>query len=366
MTTTTPPVAGPLTGLFAPTTIAGLLLPNALVMAPMTRSHSPNGVPTAENAAYYRRRAAGGIGLIVTEGTLVDHPSAGHEIDIPRMKRAAAAGWESVVRGVHAEGSAIFSQLWHVGSRRESVDGQPAWTPSGIDEHGTPNSHAMTVAEIDRILTAFGEAGRLAYEIGFDGVEIHAAHGYLLDEFLWPATNRRTDRYGGSPANRSRLVAEIIAEMRSTTSPDFPIGVRYSQFKERAFTARLADTPAELAEVLTPLVQAGASLFHASQRRFAEPAFAGSPLNLAGWTKKITGLPAITVGSVGLTGDALRGDATDPHSLAALADRLVAGEFDLAAVGRPLLGNPEWAAAIRTGDLDSVVDYVKEHEDIYR
>lgn len=375
MTTTTPAISRPSTerptgtspvaDLFAPASVAGLALPNSWVMAPMTRSHSPGGIPTAANADYYRRRAAGGVGLIVTEGTLIDHPSAGHETDVPRMSRAAAAGWSSVVRGVHAEGSAIVAQLWHVGSRRGSPDGYPAWTPSGVDEHGVPNSHPMTTADVALLVDAFADAGRIAYEVGFDGVEIHAAHGYLLDEFLWPATNHRTDQYGGTRVNRSRFVAEIIGAIRAGTSPDFPIGVRYSQFKERAFEARLADTPDELAEVLAPLVDAGANLFHASQRRFWEPAFAGSPLNLAGWTRKLTGLPAITVGSVGLTGDALSGDRTDPRSLAAVAARHAAGEFDLVAVGRPLLGNPDWVRSVQTGDLAAITDYTKEHEDRY-
>lgn len=352
--------------LFAPTTVGRLTLRNAFVMAPMTRSHSPGGVPTAENAAYYRRRAAGGVGLIVTEGILIDHRSAGHEPDIPRLTDEAAGGWRRVVDAVHAEGSAIVAQLWHMGSQRESPDGYPAWTPSGVDEHGHPNSHAVSADEIGLLVETYARAARIAHAVGFDGVEVHAAHGYLLDEFLWAATNRRTDRYGGNRRNRSRLVAEIIAAIRAATTPTFPIVVRFSQFKERAFDVRLAETPDELAEVLGPLVEAGADMVHASQRRFWEPAFDGSPLNLAGWAKRLTGLPSITVGSVGLTGSASSAETgAGQRSVAALAARHENAEFDLIAVGRVLLGNPEWVRLVEARRVADIIDYTKEHEHHY-
>ena len=360
MTASAPTVTGAPVGtdsLYAPTSVAGLNLPNAFVMAPMTRSHSPGGIPTAENAAYYRRRAAGGVGLIVTEGILVDHPSAGHEPDIPRLTERAAAGWRGVVDAVHAEHASIVAQLWHMGSQRESLDGVAAWTPSGVDEHGRVSSHAVTADEIAVLVTAYADAARLALAAGFDGVEVHAAHGYLLDEFLWAATNRRTDRYGGSRRRRVRLVAEIVGAIRAATGPTFRMVVRFSQFKERAFEAGLADTPDALAEILEPLADAGADMLHASQRRFWEPAFAGSTLNLAGWAKRLTGLPAITVGSVGLTGSADR--------LGELGERHAAGEYDLVAVGRALLGNPEWVARVAAGRFADIVDYTKAHEHHY-
>lgn len=359
------PIAPVMTGLFEPKNVAGLSLPNSFVMAPMTRSNSPHGIPTAENAAYYRRRAAGGIGLILTEGVLVGHPSAGHETAVPRMVPDAADGWRAIVSEVHAEGAAIMAQLWHVGSRRESPDGYPAWTPSGIDEHGRVNSYAMTIADIDTLVTAYADAARVAYAVGFDGVEIHAAHGYLVDEFLWAATNRREDCYGGSRRNRVRFAAEIVAAVRGATSPDFPIGVRFSQFKERAFAARLAENPSELNEILQPLLHAGATLLHASGRRFWDAEFDGSPLNLAGWAKRLTGLPTITVGSIGLQRSVSHGGAEHPQSLEALAARHAADEFDLVALGRILLGNPEWARLVREGRSHNIVDYAKDHEQTY-
>ncbi len=211
----------------------------------------------------------------------------------------------------------------------------------------------MTLADLDAVVSAFARSGRLAWQLGFDGVEIHGAHGYLLDEFLWPVTNRRQDAYGGSQRNRARFVADVVAGVRTATAPDFPIAVRFSQFKERAYGARLADDAAGLEELLRPLVDAGTSMFHASARRFWEPEFDGSPLNLAGWAKRLTGRPTITVGSVSLTGSSLRGGPDQAQSLAALGARHAAGEFDLVALGRTLLANPDWSVRWPTAGTSS-------------
>ncbi|MBW6434242.1 12-oxophytodienoate reductase [Actinoplanes hulinensis] len=344
------PAAGPL-GLAAanvPFTLAGLDLPTRFVMAPMTRFRSPGGVPTAEVADYYRRRAENGVGLIVTEGTLVGHPSASHETTVPRMTAGAAeAGWRGVTTAVHAVGGRIAAQLWHLGSERRPVDGVEAWTPSGV------GGHAMSTADIDTIVAAFAESARVAARAGFDAVEIHGAHGYLLDEFLWPATNHRTDAFGGSPARRAAFPAEVIRAVRA----ELPVIFRFSQFKERDYQARIAQSPAELADILTVLADAGADAFHASQRRFWEPAFPGSPLNLAGWAKKLTGRPSITVGSIGLT--------SDFPQLSRLAEGLTTGEYDLVAAGRILLGNPAWARLVTENRLTEIRDYDKSHEDVY-
>lgn len=343
--------------LLEPAELSGVPLKSRLVMAPMTRNRSPHGVPTAEVAAYYRRRAENGIGLIISEGALIGHPSAGHETTVPRMTPGPAeAGWRRVTGEVHAAGGRIAAQLWHVGSAREPVDGIAAWTPSGIPGAG----HAMTPSDIETIITAYADAARVAVRAGFDAVEIHAAHGYLLDEFLWPVTNRRTDAYGGSPAARAAFPAEVVRAVRAVIPAAMPLIVRFSQFKEREYAARIADTPAELAVLLDAFAAAGADVLHASQRRFAEPVFAGSPLNLAGWAKRLTGLPSITVGSVGLRRDFLESD-----DLRGLLGRLDAGEFDLVALGRILLGNPAWVTLAAAGRLDEIHDYRKSDEDTY-
>ncbi|MEV4536299.1 12-oxophytodienoate reductase [Asanoa sp. NPDC049518] len=364
-TTVTRPVSGQLmAALLEPVTFAGLSLASRFVMAPMTRFRSPGGVPTPEVAAYYRRRAEQRVGLIVTEGVLVGHPSAGHERTVPRMTAGPVeAGWRRVVDDVHTAGGRIAAQLWHLGSLRDPVDGVRAWAPSGVREPGRPASHAMTLTDMDVLLESYAEAARVAARAGFDAVEVHAAHGYLLDEFLWPFTNRRTDAYGGPPARRAAFPAEVVRAVRTAFPADRPVIVRFSQFKERRFDARIAETPEQLGEILTAFADAGADAFHASQRRFWQPAFPGSARNLAGWAKRLTGLPAITVGSVALTREFLRPGG--PESISGLVERLTEGEFDLVALGRILLANPAWVTNAADGNLDTIVDYRKEHEDSY-
>jgi 2,4-dienoyl-CoA reductase-like NADH-dependent reductase (Old Yellow Enzyme family) len=218
----------------------------------------------------------------------------------------------------------------------------------------------MTAGDIGTLLTAYAAAARVAARAGFDAVEIHAAHGYLLDEFLWPHTNRRTDRFGGSPAARAAFPAEVVRAVRAALPATMRVLVRFSQFKERDYGARIAESPAELAVILQAFAAAGADVLHASQRRFADPVFRGSPLNLAGWARRLTGLPSITVGSIGLTRDFIGSPAWDD-----LGDRLAAGEFDLVALGRILLGNPDWVALAAAGRLDEIRDYRKVDEDTY-
>ncbi|MGX1251961.1 2,4-dienoyl-CoA reductase-like NADH-dependent reductase (Old Yellow Enzyme family) [Streptomyces ambofaciens] len=218
----------------------------------------------------------------------------------------------------------------------------------------------MTQRDLDDVIGAFAESAAAAERIGFDGVEIHGAHGYLVDQFLWSGTNRRTDAYGGDPVARTRFAAEIVAAVRETVSADFPVLFRYSQWKQDVYGARLAETPQELEAILAPLASAGVDAFHASTRRYWLPEFEGSDLNLAGWTKKLTGKTAITVGSVGLDGDftkAFQGEGAPIGSLDNLLDRLERDEFDLVAVGRALLQDPQWAEKVLTGRFDALAPY---------
>ncbi len=352
--------------LLAPVTVAGLELSNSFVMAPMTRARSPHGVPPPSVADYYRRRAGGGVGLIITEGVLVDHVTAGHEDSVPRMADGAAAiGWRHVVDEVHRAGGRIAAQLWHLGSLREPTDGVLPWSPSGVRETGRRVGVAMSRRDIHAIVDAFAVAARTAHRAGFDAIELHGAHGYLIDEFLWDATNRRDDDYGGTRRNRARFAADLVRAARDATGPGFPIIFRFSQHKERDYSARLATSPTQLEELLEPLVAAGASVLHASTRRWWEPAFPGSARNLAGWAKHLTGLPTITVGSVGLPPDALTGDGSRQESLTALAARHARGEFDLVALGRVLIADPSWVTLVASGRAREIVPYRKEQESVF-
>ncbi|WP_446222492.1 NADH:flavin oxidoreductase [Nocardia sp. IBHARD005] len=349
-----------------PVTLNGLTVPNRIVMAPMTRMFSPGGVPGDDVRSYYARRAAAGVGLIVTEGTYVGHDSAGQSDRVPRFHgEEQLAGWAKVAEDVHAAGGTIVPQLWHIGMVRNQGEqpypDAPALGPSGIRVDGTEGTgKAMTQRDLDDVIGAFAEAAAAAERIGFDGVELHGAHGYLLDQFLWSRTNRRADVYGGDPVARTRFAAEIVAAVRSVVSPEFPVIFRYSQWKQEAYDARLAESPQELEAILAPLAAAGVDAFHASTRRYWLPEFDGSDLNLAGWTKKLTGRPAITVGSVGLDGDFLRafsGQGAELGSLDNLLDRMERDEFDMVAVGRALLQDPEWASKVLAGRTDEVRPY---------
>ncbi|NEC34883.1 NADH:flavin oxidoreductase [Streptomyces rubrogriseus] len=349
-----------------PATINGLTVPNRIAMAPMTRMFSPGGVPGEDVVSYYSRRAAAGVGLIVTEGTYVGHDSAGQSDRVPRFHgEEQLAGWAKVAEAVHAAGGTIVPQLWHIGMVRK--EGQPPFAaapavgPSGLrigeDE---PTGRAMTRRDLDDVVGAFAESAAAAERIGFDGVEIHGAHGYLVDQFLWAGTNRRTDAYGGDPVARTRFAAEIVTAVRETVSPDFPVIFRYSQWKQEAYDARLAETPEELEAILAPLASAGVDAFHASTRRYWLPEFQDSDLNLAGWTKKLTGKAAITVGSVGLDGDfnrSFQGEGAPVRGLDNLLDRMERDEFDLVAVGRALLQDPRWAEKVLAGRFDELAPY---------
>jgi 2,4-dienoyl-CoA reductase-like NADH-dependent reductase (Old Yellow Enzyme family) len=341
--------------LFTPFSIKGLALPNRIVMAPMTRSLSPGGVPGPDVTAYYRRRAEGGVGLIVTEGTYPPDPAAGFDPKVPHLYgEDALEGWRRVVDEVHAAGGHIFSQIWHLGLQVSS--GPPP--PEGAHPVGPSGEHAMTQQQIDTAIEAYAQAARSAQEVGFDGVELHGAHGYLIDQFFWEKTNQRTDRYGGDMVARTRFAVEVIREVRRRVGPDFPVALRFSQWKIGDFDAKLAATPAELELFLHPLVDAGVDVLHCSTRRFWDPEFAGSDLNLAGWAKKLTGKPTITVGSITLGADLMTSfRSSDPVActgLDALLDRLERGEFDLVAVGRALIANPTWPAIVKSGALEDL------------
>lgn len=356
--------------LFKPIDIGPLHLENRIVMSPMTRSFSPGGAPGDDVAAYYRRRAEGGIGLIVTEGVGVDHLSAIDDQAVPFLYGGRALeGWKNVVREVHLAGGKIAPQLWHqgglrdpsiaarkdiVGSRPSGYWGTPgvvSYTKEYVDSVRAPTD-PMTENEIADIVSAFASASAAAKAAGFDAVAIHGAHGYLIDTFFWHDTNRREDRYGGSLRERARFGVEIIQAVRTAVGADFPILFRYSQHKQQDYKARLADTPQDLEALLGVLTDAGADCFDVSARRFYDPAFKNDPLTLAGWTKKLTGRPTIAVGNAGLAPEG------SPLRIAEYIDR---GEFDMIAVGRAVLHDPQWARKVRSGEEPSPFDPVSRN-----
>lgn len=351
-----------LTSLFSPLSIKSLDLPNRVVMPAMTRGFAADGVPMKDVAAYYRRRAEGGVGLIITEGVGIDRPTSVNEANYPRMHgEAPLAAWKAIVDEVHAAGGRIAPQLWHVGAAPGEAAKDNIDSPSGIFAPGHPVGPPMTEEDIADTIAAFARAAGEAKCIGFDAVQFHAAHGYLIDQFFWKETNLRTDRFGGaSLAERSRFAIEIVKATREAVGPDFPVIMRVSQWKQQDYEVKMALDPAELEAWLGPLADAGTDIFDCSQRRFWEPEFEGSSLNFAGWAKRVTGKPTITVGSVGLSGEFMasyEGEGSEVRSIDGLLQRLDAGEFDLVAVGRALLDDPEWLKKIKDGRLGELRAY---------
>ncbi|MBL3527194.1 MAG: alkene reductase [gamma proteobacterium endosymbiont of Lamellibrachia anaximandri] len=225
--------------LFTPLTLGGLTLPNRIVMAPMTRNRAgEDNVPTALNAKYYSQRAT--AGLIITEASQISPEAVGYPATPGIHSDEQVAGWRQVTDAVHVEGGRIFIQLWHVGriSHSSMLPGniQPvapsairpegdAVTYAGMQPFETPR--ALTIEEIPGLCEDYAAAAQRARDAGFDGVEIHAANGYLLDEFLRDGANTRTDTYGGSIENRMRLLDEVMTAV-STVWPGNRIGVRLS------------------------------------------------------------------------------------------------------------------------------------------
>ena len=355
--------------LFEAVKLGSLTLRNRVVMAPMTRASSPGGVPGANVANYYRRRAEGGVGLIITEGTWVGHASASNDPNVPNFHEAAAlAGWREICRQVHEAGAKIVPQLWHIGAAAKSdvaeiyedvaAVGNERLGPSGLVKAGVEGGRPMVASEIEAIIEAYADAAANAVSLGFDGVEIHGAHGYLVDQFFWHETNARDDDFGGDVSARTRFAVEIVKRIRSRTSPDFPIILRFSQWKMQDYGARAWPSPDDLEAFLRPLVDAGVDIFHCSQRRYWESEFPGSNLNLAGWTRKLSGKPTITVGSVTLSAEMIstlmEGATATPRLISDLVERLKRREFDLVAIGRALITNPDWPKVVASGQTENL------------
>lgn len=355
--------------LFEPIKVAGLELRNRTVMAPMTRRFSPGGIPTPEVASYYVRRAQAGVGAIITEGVAIDHPVAVEVSDIPAFYGDALPVWAAIARDVQAAGSLFIPQLWHIGGHRTLTPEPthpelPSVSPSGIYQPGVRFGEPATESEIADIISAYARAAQAARQIGADAIEIHGAHGYLIDQFLWAETNKRTDRYGGDFTRRLQFAIDVVKACRAAVGSSYPILFRFSQFKQVNFKARLFETPDELGAFLGPLVDAGVDVFDCSQRRFWEPEFEGSSLNLAGWTKKLGGRPVMTVGSVGLDGDVVSSmregrEVANASSLDKLEEMLARGDFDLVGVGRALLADPQWVEKVQFENKGPLIGFTR-------
>lgn len=317
-------------------------------------------------ADYYARRA--NLGLIITEAVYLPVGGSVPHADAAVFFGDALEGWKRTVEEVHAAGGLIMPQLHHTGIQKVSSSDNPSMSPSGIALSGkkVKGCAPMTAADITTVRRAYTEAARVAQDLGFDGVAIHAAHGYLLHQFHWSKTNRRTDLYGGSPENRFRLCNEIIADIRAACGKDFPIVLRFSMFPPRFGDATSPYATPELLEAfLLGAVAAGVDCFDCSTTKWWDVPYPErhSVRSLAGWTKVLSGKPTMAGGCVGSNIDngptpSYITDVADHYAefdadcvrrLEELSQRLDEGEFDFAFVSRAVIADAEFGTKIRDG-----------------
>ncbi|XP_043704306.1 12-oxophytodienoate reductase 7-like [Telopea speciosissima] len=229
--------------LFTPYEMGKFKLSHRIVLAPMTRCRALNGIPQAANVEYYKQRATSG-GFLISEGTIISPTAAGFPHVPGIYTDGQTEAWKKVVDAVHAKGSLFFCQLWHVGRASHQVY-QPGGTGSPISSTSKPisgrwrilmpdgsygkypNPHALTTTEIPEVVAHYRQAALNAIRAGFDGIEIHGAHGYLIDQFLKDGINDRTDHYGGSTSNRCKFLMQVVQAVVSAIGPD-KVGVRIS------------------------------------------------------------------------------------------------------------------------------------------
>lgn len=336
--------------LFTPLHLGGPLhLPNRLAVAPMTRvSATAQGQATPAMADYYAAFAAGGFGLVITEGIYTDLAHAQGYLFQPGLADAAQRdAWRPVVDGVHAHGGRIVAQLMHAGALSQ---GNPhraiAKGPSAVQPRGQQMAfyhgegpyrmpEAMTPADIAEAIDGFAQAARRAQQVGFDGVEIHGANGYLLDQFLTTHTNQRADGYGGSLANRLRLMVEVIQAVRQSTGAGFAIGVRISQGKVNDFTHRWEGGEADAAQIFGTLGAQPFDYLHTTEFEAWRPAFGDQGPSLAALARQHAALPVLANGSLHESGQA--------HGM------LARQEADGITLGRGALTHADWPARLRSG-----------------
>ncbi len=364
--------------LFSPINIAGLELPNRVVMAPMTRSFCGlEGVASQQVADYYAARAAGGCGLIITEGVVTNMADARGYGGVPALSNSAQqAGWLQVTDAVHQAGGKIAIQLWHTGrlGHSRSMQGGRPIAPSAIAATGLfrdfgdgetlsseipyEQPEAMSIQQIEQTVNEFAHAAGRAKMAGFDAIELHGANGYLIHEFMNSQSNQRDDEFGGDIAVRSEFAASIIRAIRSEIG-DLPLGIRLSQHAVNDFDWTTWADQTELQQCLAPLVDGGLDMLHSSGYRLEAPAFADGE-TLAGALKRLSGLPVIGSGGVtysNTTAESFAGKPAELADPAAANAALVDGQCDLIAVGRAMIANPDWGHKVANGEWQALVPF---------
>lgn len=333
--------------LFATQALGGLALPNRLAVAPMTRvSATVDGLPTECMRDYYRRFADGGFGLVISEGLYTDVAySQGYAFQPGMATSVQCDAWEPIVATVKEGGARFVAQLMHAGAlsqanvHRSATKGPSAVQPKGkqmtfyrgVGDYPMPEP--MTVLDIADAVVGFASAARRAADAGFDGVEIHAANGYLIDQFLSEGTNHRTDAYGGDLVARMRLLREVVAAVRTAVGPAFPVGVRISQGKVNDFTYKWRDEEEAIA-LFKGLATLALDYVHVTEFEAWQPAFAQGP-SLAALARQYSGLAVLANGGLHAPGRAVAMlDGEQAHAVS---------------LGRGALTHADWPRRVRDG-----------------
>nr|WP_261341277.1 NADH:flavin oxidoreductase [Rhodopirellula sp. SM50] len=327
----------------------GRRLCNRLAVAPMTRvSAHGDGLATDRMKDYYRDFARGGFAIVITEGTYTDKDaSQGYDRQPGITDRRQANSWAPIATAIADQGSLAMMQLMHAGALSQWQDARRTIAPSAVPPLGEMMPayggsgpyrlpSAMTTTDLAEVRKGFVAAARHARHAGFHGVEIHAANGYLLDQFITEYTNRRDDEYGGSVSARIRYPAEIVAAVRDASPDDFVVGVRVSEAKVNDFNYRWGGK-SEAETIFVALAEAGASYIHvAGEGRGFRESSSDKREPLSTMARGITGLPVIANGGL-----------HDPD----LADDVILDEHaDLIALGRAALATPDWPRRIANGE----------------
>lgn len=323
--------------LFQAAKIGKLALKNRIIMAPMQRwQGSPEGYATNYHAKHYSERAKGGVGLVIVESAAVSENGRLFPNDIGIFTDHHREPLKKVVEAVHQADTPIFIQLCHGGRKAHPETTEQLVSASALPFdafYGTPEE--MTLLEIEAIIRDFKVAARRSVEVGFDGIEIHAAHGYLIHQFLSPLSNKRTDSFGGTLENRAKLLKEVLEAIREEIGKEYPIQIRFSAFDYEQGGL----TPEQIGETIELIESIGLDAVHVSTGGLLpiqpDKVFPGYQVAHAEIVKTHTQLPVIAVGLI------------DKLNLA--EDILEKGKADFIAIGRPLLENPylvsEWKKA---------------------
>ncbi|WP_100011807.1 NADH:flavin oxidoreductase [Lentibacillus sediminis] len=335
--------------LFEPVKLGNTVLNNRVGVAPMTRiSATFEGLATDQMVSYYTSFAQGGFGLIITEGNYIDDKYSQtypHQPGIVYDEQVE--GWKKVVDSVHQAGAKIFMQLQHSGalSQGNRFAGETI-APSAVQPKGeqlamylgegqfqTPREAAKE--EIQEVIISFVHAAKHAQSVGFDGIELHGANGYLLDGFLTDYTNQRKDEYGGSTENRVRLSSEIAKAIREAVGDEFTIGIRISQAKVNDFSHKWAGKEQDAEIIFGQLGKANVDYIHVTEHKAWEPAFDTNGPSLASLAKKYGNVPVIA-----------NGHLEGPEKAAEIIE---SGEAEVVTLGKGALANHDWVSKVKNG-----------------